>query len=221
MCNIIVRHCKNGELCNGSVTSNHTSCTFVNGGKICVHITGVTTTTGNFFTCSRHLTEGICIRRHVGKNNKNVKVTFIGKVFRGSESKTGCDDTLDGRIIGQVQEECCTLHGTTFFEIVTEETSSFHVDSHGTEDNGKVLFMSIYSIFLLHKRCLTCNLGCYLVVRKTCSRENGNLLSTSNGVHNINSRNTGLNHSLWIIARGWVDGLSVNVKVGFRKYLGC
>ena len=34
----------------------------------------------------------------------------------------------------------------------------------------------------------------YFIVRETSSRENGDLLATSNGVHCINSRDTSLNH---------------------------
>lgn len=36
--------------------------------------------------------------------------------------------------------------------------------------------------------------GNYFIVWETSSRENGNLLATSNGVHSINGGDTSLNH---------------------------
>mmetsp|Transcript_3276 Transcript_3276/g.6039 ORF Transcript_3276/g.6039 Transcript_3276/m.6039 type:complete len:232 (+) Transcript_3276:569-1264(+) len=217
MRNIIVRHGKDGKLGNGTVTSNNTTGTFVNGGKIRVHVTGVTTTPRNFFTGGRHLTQSISIGRHVRKNDQHVQVTFVSKVLSRSERKTGCDDTFNGWIVGKIQEKSRTLHGTTFLEIGTEETSSFHVNTHSTKHNTKVILVSINSILLLDKRRLTSNLSSDFVVGKTSCRENGNLLSTSNGVHHIDSRDTSLDHSLGIITRRGVNGLSINVKVSLSK----
>mmetsp|Transcript_17100 Transcript_17100/g.39297 ORF Transcript_17100/g.39297 Transcript_17100/m.39297 type:complete len:306 (-) Transcript_17100:472-1389(-) len=139
--NIIVRHGKNRKLCNGTISSNNTSGTFVDGGKIGVHITGVTTTSRNFFTSSRDLTKGISVRRHIGKDGKDVQVTFVCKVFGSSESQTRGNNTFNGRIVGQVEEQRCTLHSTTLFEIGTEETGGFHVNSHSSEDDTEVLFV--------------------------------------------------------------------------------
>jgi hypothetical protein len=46
----------------------------------------------------------------------------------------------------------------------------------------------------------------YFIVRQTSSREDGNLLTTSNGVHGINSGDTSLNHFFRIHAGEGVDG---------------
>merc|ERR1719444_123551 len=54
--NIIVRHRKNRQLSNRSITSNHTTSSFVDSTQIGVHITRISTTTWYFFTCSRNLT---------------------------------------------------------------------------------------------------------------------------------------------------------------------
>jgi hypothetical protein len=48
----------------------------------------------------------------------------------------------------------------------------------------------------------------YIVVWKTSSRENGNLLTTSDGVHCVNGRNTGLNHLFRIGSHEGIDGLT-------------
>ena len=51
----IVGHGKDRNLSDRSVTALHTTSTFVDGRQIGVHVTGVTTTTGHFFTSSRDL----------------------------------------------------------------------------------------------------------------------------------------------------------------------
>mmetsp|Transcript_34043 Transcript_34043/g.50535 ORF Transcript_34043/g.50535 Transcript_34043/m.50535 type:complete len:228 (-) Transcript_34043:1446-2129(-) len=220
MCNIIVRHGKNGQLGNGTVTSNHTSSTFVNCGQICVHVTRVSTTSRNFFTGSRDLTQGISIRGHIRKNNQHMQVTLVGQILSGGKRQTGRNNTLNGRIIGQVQEQGSTLHSTTFLEVSTEETGGLHVDTHSSKDNSEVLLVTIDSVLLLHQRGLTRNLSGDLVMRKTGSREDRNLLSTGNGVHHIDSRDTGLDHGFRVITRRGVNGLSIDIKVGLSKDLG-
>lgn len=52
----------------------------------------------------------------------------------------------------------------------------------------------------------------YVVVRKTSSREDGNLLSTSNGAHGVNGRDTGLDHLLRVNASTRVDRLTLDVE---------
>ena len=51
----IVWHCENGDLGDGTVSSLNTTCTFIDRGQIGVHVTGVATTSGNFFTSGRYL----------------------------------------------------------------------------------------------------------------------------------------------------------------------
>jgi hypothetical protein len=60
----------------------------------------------------------------------------------------------------------------------------------------------------------------YLVVRKSGSREDGNLLTTSDGVHRVDGRNTCLDHLLGVDARVGVDGRPINIQVLLGKHLG-
>ena len=57
-------------------------------------------------------------------------------------------------------------------------------------------------------------------MRKTSGRENGNLLATSDTVHGVNGRNTGLDHFFGVNSRVWIDGLTLNVEVLLGKDLG-
>lgn len=99
----IVGHGQDRNLSNGTVPALDSACTLVNGGQISVHVTGVTTTTGNFFSCSRNLTKSIAVRRQIGKNDQDVLLELVGVVFCRGEGETGSDDTFDaggGRSVG-------------------------------------------------------------------------------------------------------------------------
>jgi hypothetical protein len=67
------------------------------------------------------------------------------------------------RIICQVEEESDTFHGTIFFEILFEESSSLHVDTHSTEHNREIVFVTIMDVFsgskLLDQTSLTTDLS--------------------------------------------------------------
>merc|ERR1712166_798356 len=84
-------------------------------------------------------------------------------------------------------------------------------------NNSEVLIRLIKNVLVLNKRSLTTNLGGNLVVRKTGSREKGNLLSTGNRVHHINGRDTSLNHFLWVLSLIRVNRLTLNVKEVFGE----
>mmetsp|Transcript_9925 Transcript_9925/g.23506 ORF Transcript_9925/g.23506 Transcript_9925/m.23506 type:complete len:392 (-) Transcript_9925:217-1392(-) len=220
MSNIVVGHGKDGELGDRTVAADDTSGTLVDGGKIGVHVAGVTTTAGNLLTGGGNLAERIGVGGHVGEDDQDVKVALVGKVLGRGEGKTGGNDTLDGGIVGEVEEKGRALHGTGLLEIGAEETGGLHVDTHGTEDDGEVLLVSIDGVLLLDEGGLAGNLGGDLVVGKTGGGEDRDLLSTSDGVHDVDGGDTGLDHGLGVVTGGGVDGLSVDVEVGLRHDLG-
>jgi len=59
--NIVVGHGQDGDLSNGSVTTVHSSCTLVDGRQVSVHVTGITTSAGHFFSSSGDLTESVTV----------------------------------------------------------------------------------------------------------------------------------------------------------------
>ncbi len=52
-----------------------------------------------------------------------------------SESETRCDDTLDRRVVGKVEEERYTVQTAVLLEVLFEETRSLHVYTHSSEHN--------------------------------------------------------------------------------------
>ena len=92
------------------------------------------------------------------------------------------------------------------FEIGLEESSCFHVDTHCSKNDGEIVFMHIMDIFtMFDQACLTTDLCCDFVVRKTSSRENGQLLPSGDRVHAIYGRYPRLYHFLRVDARVWID----------------
>lgn len=78
----------------------------------------------------------------------------------------------------------------------------------------------IMDILLLNERGLSANLCTNLIMRKTICREEGDLLSSSDGVHDINSGDTGLDHFLGVVSLIRVNRLSLDIKEVFGEYWG-
>ena len=67
----------------------------------------------------------------------------------------------------------------------------------------------IMHILSFDEGSLSTDLGTDLIMGKTGSGEERNLLSSGNGGHGINSRDTSLDHLLRVDSLVWVDGLSL------------
>jgi hypothetical protein len=91
----VVGHGQDRDLCDGTVTALDTTSSLVDCRQIRVHVTRVTTTTGDFFTGSGHLTEGIAVGGQIGKNDQDVLLELVGVVLGGSQGKTRCNDTFN------------------------------------------------------------------------------------------------------------------------------
>jgi hypothetical protein len=154
-----------------------------------------------------------------------VLLELVSVVFCSRESKTWRNDTFDPgdslvvrsfpggitnvrRVIGQVQEKCCTLHRTVFFKVLGEESASFQVDTHGTKDNGEVVVVLVVDalVALLYQTSLSTNLSGDFVVGKTSGGEDGNFLTTSDGIHRVDGGDTCGDHFLGVHLHECVSG---------------
>merc|ERR1719343_1829535 len=57
-------------------------------------------------------------------------------------------------------------------------------------------------------------------MRKTCGREEWQLLPTNDGVHCVDCTDPGLDHLLWVDARLWVQRGTINVQKFFCQHDG-
>jgi len=71
----------------------------------------------------------------------------------------------------------------------------------------------IVDILVLNEGSLATNLSTNFVVRKTSGGEKGDLLATSDGVHDVDSRDAGLDHFFRILTLVRVDWLALKNKV--------
>jgi hypothetical protein len=123
----------------------------------------------------------------------NITKLTVGKVLGGGECKTGCDNTLDGGVIGEVEEEAHVLHGAVLLEILLEKAGSLHVHTHSSENDSEVALSCVTGValgILPNKTCLPADLCGDFIVGQTSSTEKGNLLAARNRVHGVDSGNT-------------------------------
>ena len=95
MGDVVVRHGKNGDLSDGAISALHTTSSLVDSRQIGIHVTGITTAAGDFFSGSRDFSEGIAVRRDIGQNNEDVLLELVGIIFGSGEGETGSNNTLD------------------------------------------------------------------------------------------------------------------------------
>lgn len=60
-------------------------------------------------------------------------------VFCSGKCESRGNDALDGRVIGEIEEESDTVQRTVFFEIRLKEPCGFHIHAHGRKDDGEVV----------------------------------------------------------------------------------
>ena len=209
MGDIGVGHSQDGQLGDGTIGTTDTTGSLVDGGEIGVHVTWVTTTAWHFFSGGRDLTKSVGVGGHISENGEHMHLLSVGQVLGSGQGETRRDDSLNGGIVGQVHEEHDTVHGAVHLEIGLEETSSLHIDTHSGEDEGEVLLRMIMHILMLDQGGLTTNLGTDGVMGETGGREEGNLLATGNGVHDIDGGDTGLDHLLRVVTLERINWLAL------------
>lgn len=212
MSDIIVGHGEDRNLSDGTTSAIDSTGSLIDSRKISVHVTGITSSTGHLLSGRRDLSEGVSIRRHIGKNGENVHVFLVGKMLSGREGKSRSNNTLNGGIVGVVHEEAHTVHGAVDLEVLLEETGSFEVDTHSGEDNSEVLLVVIVDVLMLNEGSLTTDLSTNLGVRKTGGREERNLLTSGNGSHRIDGRDTSLDHFSGVLSHVGVNGLTLDIE---------
>src|ERR1700722_629158 len=71
---------------------------------------------------------------------------FVCIILGRSESKTGRNDALNSRIIGQVQEKRDSIQAAIRLEIFFEKSRGFHVHSHCSENNREIVLVSVMHV---------------------------------------------------------------------------
>ena len=138
---------------------------------------------------------------------------FKGKIFRRSQRHFGRCDTLDCRVVCQIDKKYGSVESTRFPEGFDKIVGFLKGNSHSRENNGEFFIIGTHL-------CLSGDLRRKVCVRKSRGRKYGKLLSSDKGVQSVDGRNAGLNKLVWILSRGGIYGTSVDVKTHFRNYFG-
>ena len=132
--------------------------------------------------------------------------------------QSGRDNSLNRGVVGKIEEQAGALHRTGFLEVVPEEPRGLHVHTHGSEHHREVVRMPVERIFQGHERRLAHDLRGDFVVGQAGGREERDLLSSGHGVHDIDGRDSGLDHGLGVVSRGGVDRHTHDIQVVLREH---
>ena len=104
-----------------------------------------------------------------------------------------CDQTLNHRVICQIDEHGYVGGNTTLFKGAAEEISHIVFDTHSGEYDSEFL------VRILSQRSLLYDLCSQLVMWKTVAGEDRQLLATDQGGQTVDGRNTGTDIVTWVL----------------------
>jgi len=159
---------------------------------------------GDLVARRRDFAKGLAVIGHVRHHDEDVHVLFVGEVFGGGQGAAGRKEPLDGGAVRQGEEHDDAREDARLLEGVDEVARDVVFDAHAGEDDGE---LSLPSPHL----GLPDYLGGQPVVRQPVARENGQLLTTDQGVHPVYGRYARLDEVPGVDARAGIDGETVYV----------
>src|SRR6266849_6362125 len=136
---VVPRHRQNWHLSNRALRPMQSTSSLVDGGKVCVHVARVASSSRDLFSSCRDLPQRFSVVRHVRKNDKHVISLLDCKVFGRRESQPRRKNTLDSRVVSKVDEHGHVVEGALLLEIVPEETELVCRNSHSGKNCRKRL----------------------------------------------------------------------------------
>ena len=121
-------------------------------------------------------------------------------------------DTLNRRIVCQVDKQDCTVDRARLLKALGKEMRFLKGDTHRREDNGKRFVRAA------HLR-LSRNLGCQIRMRQTGRRENRQFLTANQCIQTIDRGNTRLDKLLRIASRRRIHRQTIDIAAFLRQDL--
>ena len=132
------------------------------------------------------------------------------QIFRRGQRHLRRCDTLNGRVICQVDKEDGTVNGTCLLKTLDKEVGLLEGNTQRSKYNGKVFICS-------QNLRLSCDLRRQVSMGQTGSREDRQLLSADQCVQSVDGGNTGLDKLLRIASCRRIHGQTVDVHAGIRQ----
>ena len=209
MCLIILRHCQNRDHCNTSVLASLASGSLIHGRKVCIHIARISTTSRNLFLRCRNLTKCVCVVCDICQDNQYMHIFLKCQIFCRSQRHTRCGNTLNRRVICQVNKQHGSINRSGLFEGLYEIVGLFKCNTHSGKYNREFFVCTAYLR-------LSCNLGCQLRMRQTGTGEDWQLLSTNQCIQSVNGRYSRLDKFLRIYSCCRIHRKTINISSFFR-----
>src|SRR2546425_11399202 len=111
---VISGHGQDGHLSNRALGPVQSACPLVDRGKVCVHVSRISSSSWNLFSSGGYLTQGLCVVRHVCKNDEYVISLLDGEVLGGRESQSRGQYSLDSWVVCKVDKHGDVVEGTLF-----------------------------------------------------------------------------------------------------------
>src|SRR3989338_8692776 len=205
---IIPNHGQNRNLCDRSFFAFDHSCTFVNHCKVSVHVSWISASSWNFFTCRANFPQTFAVVGHISKNDKNVHIFFKCKIFCSGQCHSRRNKAFNSRIIRKIQKHHASIKSASFLKSFHEVLCFFIGDPHCSEDNNEIFFLS-------NNLCLTRDLQRNFTVRQSASRKDRKFLTANKRICCINRANACLDKIAWLFSAVWINRSSNNVKPFF------
>ena len=161
MCNIIIWHGQDRDLCNRACTATDNTGTLIKSSQLAVQISRISFTGGDFSFGGGNLTHCLTEGSDICKDYKDMHSLFKGKIFCCCQCDLRGKQTLHCRIVCKIQKHNYMVRCTAFFKGPAEELSYIVFNAHGCKNNGEVL------VRVTTKGSLTHDLGCQLVMGKS------------------------------------------------------
>ena len=185
MRDIIVWHGQDRKLRHGAIDTLYDTGSFIKCSKFTVQISRESFSTWNFSLRRGNLTHGFSERSHISQDNQNVHILFKCQIFCHGQCNLRRNQTFHDRIVCEVQKHGNVVGNAAFFKSSAEEVGNIMFDTHGGKYNGK------FFIGIISERRLLYDLGCQLVMRKSVSGEDRQLLTADQGGQSVDCRNSG------------------------------
>ena len=120
---VIFRHGQDRDHGNTSLFTLLPSGSFIHSSQVCIHISRISTASRHFFTGCGNLTESVCIVGDICQDNQYMHILFKGQILRSSQSHLRSGNTLNCRVVGQIDEKHGSVNSSGFLETFCKEVS--------------------------------------------------------------------------------------------------
>ena len=201
---VIFRHGQDRNHGNGAGFASLATRALIHGCKVGIHITRITAASRNFLAGCGDFAKRVRIVCDVRQDDKDMHIFLKCQIFRCREGHARCGNTLDGRVIGEVDEQHRPVNRPGFLKRFLEEIRFFERDAHRGKHNSKLLIRSA-------DPGLARDLRSQLCMRQAGCGEDRKLLASDQCIQAVDGGNTGLDEFGRIRAGCWIHRQAVDV----------